>query len=81
MGIHRRRDYVLGEQNMAENENRVNTDGLMRECLECGQEFIPDESGQECCDNDCAAVYYDWEYDWWEEHADDDVEYYDIYWN
>lgn len=41
-------------------ENRVNTDGLMRECLKCGSEFIPDESGEECCSDSCASVYYGW---------------------
>jgi len=45
---------------MRENENRTNTDSLTRECLECGQEFIPDESGQECCANVCASAWYGW---------------------
>ena len=45
---------------MRENENRTNIDSLTRECLECGQEFIPNESGQECCDNVCASAFYDW---------------------
>ena len=45
---------------MRENENRTNTDSLTRECLECGQEFIPDKSGQECCANVCASAWYGW---------------------
>jgi hypothetical protein len=44
-------------------EEKINIDDLKRECLECGQEFIPDESGQECCDNECASVYYGWDED------------------
>ncbi len=61
---------------MRKNENRTNTDSLTRECLECGQEFIPDESGQECCDNVCASAFYDWaggdgEYDYSDEYDDD----------
>lgn len=47
------------------NKDKNIEDDLTRECLECGQEFIPDESGQECCCNDCAAAYYDWDdWDW-----------------
>ena len=44
--------------------NNTNIDNLMCECLECRKEFIPDESGQECCDNVCASVYYGWDMDW-----------------
>ena len=50
-------------------ENNINIDDLTSNCLQCGVEFIPDESGQECCDNDCDAVYYGWDH--W---IDDDQE-------
>jgi len=36
---------------------------ITQECLNCGQVFIPDESGQECCSNKCAAKWYGWEED------------------
>ncbi len=54
----------------------INTDGLTRECLQCGSEFIPDESGQECCGNECDARYYEWyNYEEWDV-VEDDTEYY-----
>lgn len=49
---------------MIEDENRTNIDNLTIECLECGQEFIPNESGQECCSDACASVWYGWGSDW-----------------
>lgn len=67
----------------------INTDGLMRECLECGKEFIPDESGEECCSDSCASAYYGWDagcdtVDWdddhdnnWPNDHDDHVNLYD----
>ena len=54
-------------------DNNTNINNLMRECLQCGKEFIPDESGQECCDNACASAWYEWD-DW---DDDDDADYYD----
>jgi len=42
---------------------------ITQECLECRQEFIPDESGQECCSNECASVYYEWDAHWTEDHC------------
>lgn len=64
----------------------INMDSLMRECLECGQLFIPDESGEECCSRDCAATYYRWN-DWggnWGYNTDEDDygdDYGDDYWD
>ncbi len=59
-------------------ENSIN--GLIKECLECGKEFIPDESGQECCSNACDAVYYDW-FDYGDGFDYiDDAEYYGTDW-
>ena len=45
----------------------LNWSDLTAACPECGQEFIPDESGQICCSNDCAAIQYDWDANNWEE--------------
>lgn len=44
-----------------------------RECAWCSSEFVPDESGQDCCDNDCAASYHGWDNDGWndDEWSDD----------
>ena len=58
---------------MIENENTLIEDDLTKECLMCGFEFIPDESGQECCDNGCAAAYYGWDDEYWDdEYWDED---------
>ena len=59
-------------------KNRVNTSGLTRDCLECGKEFIADESGQECCDNVCASAWYGWDDGYYEDDTDewiDDCDY------
>ena len=29
-----------------------------RECKWCGCDFIPEESHQQCCNDDCAEAYY-----------------------
>lgn len=73
----------------------INMRSLMRECLECGQEFIADESGEECCSDRCAAAYYGWDdgyefdnynaydddYDDLEDDFGDEAEYYGTNWN
>lgn len=61
-------------------DESINMRSLMRECLECGQEFIPNESGEECCSDKCASVYYgwdDWSGDWSYYYADYCVDYND----
>ncbi len=40
----------------------VNIDDLTSYCLQCEAEFIPDESGQECCNNVCASAWYGWDH-------------------
>jgi hypothetical protein len=66
------------------NKENINIDDLKRECLECGQEFIPDESGQECCCNECDALHYEWDmgYDDLDDYGYEcDAEYYGTDWN
>lgn len=73
----------------------INMRSLMRDCLECVQEFIPNESGEECCSDKCAAVYYGWDtgcdtVDWTDDYNvnydldytwGDEAEYYGTNWN
>lgn len=30
----------------------------LRECKECGTEFVPTERAQACCDDDCMRMYH-----------------------
>ncbi len=55
-------------------KGNTNISNLMRECLQCEKKFIPDESGQECCDNACASVWYGWDDGYYEDDTDYEYE-------